>query len=122
MNQPFKELKIVELASVLAAPSVGMFFAELGAQVIKIENKLTNGDVTRSWKTPSEQKEINVSAYFSSINWGKKHLLLDFKDLNDIKTLKGEISDCDIVLCNFKAGDAKKFGLEFEDIKTLNPI
>ena len=121
MNQPFKELKIVELASVLAAPSVGMFFAELGAEVIKVENKLTNGDVTRSWKTASEQKEKNVSAYFSSINWGKEHLFLDFKDGNDINNLKKLLEDCDIVLCNFKVGDAQKFGLEFEDIKAINP-
>ncbi|MDC0339168.1 CoA transferase, partial [Flavobacteriales bacterium] len=44
----FKDLKVVELASVLAGPAVGMFFAELGANVIKIENKKTNGDVTRN--------------------------------------------------------------------------
>ena len=47
----FKGLKVVELASVLAGPAVGMFFSELGAQVIKIENK-SGGDVTRSWKNP----------------------------------------------------------------------
>ena len=40
-------LKVIELASVLAGPDVGMFFAEMGAKVIKIENKLLNGDVTR---------------------------------------------------------------------------
>mgnify|MGYP001004841848 CR=1 FL=1 len=57
----FKDLKIVELASVLAGPSVGMFFAELGAKVIKFENTLTNGDVTRSWKIPNENT-INTSA------------------------------------------------------------
>ena len=46
----FKDLLVVELASVLAGPAVGMFFAELGAKVIKIENKVTEGDVTRRWK------------------------------------------------------------------------
>lgn len=45
----FEHLRVIELASVLAGPSVGQFFAELGAEVIKIENPKTGGDVTRSW-------------------------------------------------------------------------
>ena len=45
MDAIFKDLKVVELANVLAGPAVGMFFAELGAEVIKVENKSTNGDV-----------------------------------------------------------------------------
>ena len=75
----FKELKIIELSSVLAGPSVGMFFAELGSKVIKIENKNTNGDVTRNWKLINEST-TNQSAYFSSINWGKEHIFLDFNN------------------------------------------
>ena len=43
-------LKVLELASVLAGPGVGQFFAELGAEVIKVENLKTGGDVTRPWK------------------------------------------------------------------------
>ena len=46
-------LKIIDLSTVLAGPSVATFFAELGAEVIKIENKKF-GDVTRAWKLPSE--------------------------------------------------------------------
>ena len=72
----FTGLKIVELASVLAGPSVGQFFAELGAEVIKIENLLMGGDVTRSWKVPGE-KAGDRSAYFCSCNWGKKSVALD---------------------------------------------
>ena len=74
-----KNLKIIELASVLAGPSTGMFFAELGAKVIKIENKTTGGDVTRKWRLENE-KENNISAYFSSVNWNKEHLFLDLNN------------------------------------------
>ncbi len=49
-----QDLKVLELASVLAGPSVGQFFAELGAEVIKVENPKSGGDVTRSWKTEGE--------------------------------------------------------------------
>ena len=52
----FSELKILEISNVLAGPAVGMFFAELGAKVIKVENKLSNGDLTRKWKLPSEKR------------------------------------------------------------------
>ncbi|HRI59781.1 MAG TPA: CoA transferase, partial [Saprospiraceae bacterium] len=63
----FSGLKIVEFASVLAGPAVGMFFAELGAEVVKIENKTTGGDVTRGWKLPSEDPASPVSAYWASV-------------------------------------------------------
>ena len=73
----FEKLKILELSNVLAGPAVGMFFAELGANVLKIENILSNGDITRKWKLPNETKQ-NISAYFSSINYKKEYLMMDF--------------------------------------------
>ena len=59
-----KDLVIVEIASVLAGPSVGMFFAELGAKVIKIEPKPIGGDVTRSWKLPVENQKAKFRPIF----------------------------------------------------------
>jgi crotonobetainyl-CoA:carnitine CoA-transferase CaiB-like acyl-CoA transferase len=117
----FKDLKIVELASVLAGPSVGMFFAELGAKVVKFENTLTNGDVTRSWKIPNE-KTNETSAYFSSINFGKEHILVNYNDHKDLKTVIKTIEDADIVICNFKEGMAEKFNLDYKSINAINPL
>lgn len=82
MNTIFKNLKVVELANVLAGPAVGMFFAELGADVVKIENKSTNGDVTRSWKLATENQDNKGSAYFASVNWNKKKFIPRFKSCN----------------------------------------
>ena len=62
--------RVLELASVLAGPSVGQFLAELGADVIKVENKRTQGDVTRGWRLAGESKE-GASAYFSTCNMGE---------------------------------------------------
>src|SRR5690554_1696870 len=108
MKQYFKGLKVIELASVLAGPSVGMFFAELGAEVIKVENPNTGGDVSRSWKLISEDKNHPFSAYYSSVNWGKKSVFWDLKNPIDFQKLKQEISSANIILVNFKAGDAEK--------------
>jgi crotonobetainyl-CoA:carnitine CoA-transferase CaiB-like acyl-CoA transferase len=111
MNQLGKQLKVIELATVLAGPSVGMFFAELGATVIKVENP-NNPDVTRSWKLPNEKGAI--SAYFSSVNYGKDFIQLDLTDQQDCAELDTLLADTDILLTNFKYGGAAKFNLDFE--------
>ncbi len=117
----FKNLKIVELASVLAGPLTGSFFAELGAKVIKIENKLTNGDVTRTWKLPTESKERAISAYYSAANFLKESLLLNVTDILDYEILIGHIKDADIVITNYKPSTAKKLKLGYADLKQYNP-
>jgi crotonobetainyl-CoA:carnitine CoA-transferase CaiB-like acyl-CoA transferase len=107
----FKGLRVVELANVLAGPAVGMFFAELGAEVIKIENKSTGGDLTRKWKLPVEQKESTTSSYYHSVNWNKEILFLDLKEAVDHAVAIEKISAADLLITNFKSGDAEKFGM-----------
>tara|TARA_B100000508_G_scaffold141087_1_gene146210 strand:- start:15489 stop:16589 length:1101 start_codon:yes stop_codon:yes gene_type:complete len=115
------ELKILEIASVLAGPQVGSFFSELGATVTKVENKTTGGDVTRNWRLSSEKAEHSISAYYASANYNKRVQFLDFKDAEDYETLVGLIQESDILISNFKAGDAQKFKLAYEDCKKINP-
>ncbi len=116
----FKNLKVVELASVLAGPLTGTFFAELGAKVIKIENKLTNGDVTRTWKLPTESKEKSISAYYSAANFLKESLLLNVTDVLDYEILINHIKDADIVITNYKPNTARKLKLGYDDLKQHN--
>ena len=116
-----KDLKVVELASVLAGPAVGMFFAELGARVIKVENKVQGGDVTRSWKTGSENPDSPVSAYFSSINYGKEYLKLNLKNETDHARCVELIKDADIVISNFLPNSAARLKLDFESVKSIIP-
>ncbi|MFT5168548.1 MAG: crotonobetainyl-CoA:carnitine CoA-transferase CaiB-like acyl-CoA transferase [Saprospiraceae bacterium] len=121
MNQIFKDLKVIELASVLAGPAVGMFFAELGAQVIKIENKNTAGDVTRGWKLSSESKERNYSAYYCSVNWHKEVWMLDLKEQIDRDQLYQLIKEADIIVANYRPGSAEKLGVDYKTLKEINP-
>lgn len=117
----FSNLKVLELANVLAGPSVGMFLAELGAEVIKVENPATKGDVTRSWKLSSESADTDTPAYFCAMNWGKKSICLSFTDANDRRILEQLIQRADVMLSSFKPGDDLKFKLDFESLKQLNP-
>ncbi len=116
----FKNLKVVELASVLAGPLTGTFFAELGAKVIKIENKLTNGDVTRTWKLPTESKERSVSAYYCAANYLKESLLLNVTETSDYEILINHIKDADIVITNYKPSTARKLKLSYDALKQYN--
>lgn len=115
----FRDLKVIELASVLAGPSVGQFFAELGAEVIKIENVTTGGDVTRSWKSAGEQTD-DRSAYFCSVNWGKKSVALDLSSEVGKKEVLELIANADVVIASYKPGDAKKLGVSYEQLRTNN--
>lgn len=113
------ELKIIDASSVLAGPSVATFFAELGAQVTKIEHP-KNADVTRSWKLPSEDESSEVSAYFSSINYKKKYIKLDLKQVDDRNTFLQLIEKADILITNFKKDDVDKFGITDEVLFNIN--
>jgi crotonobetainyl-CoA:carnitine CoA-transferase CaiB-like acyl-CoA transferase len=120
MDKPLKGLKVVELASVLAGPAVGMFLAELGADVTKVENPKTGGDTTRNWKLPNEDPESKISAYFCAVNWGKKHLFIDLKTQEGKEQVYTLCKEADIVVANYKPGDAKKLGMDFETLKAIN--
>ncbi|MEJ0057741.1 MAG: CoA transferase [Bacteroidota bacterium] len=112
-------VRVLELASVLAGPGVGQFFAELGAEVIKVENLTTGGDVTRSWKGAGE-KEGDLSAYFCSCNWGKKSIAVDLAMPEGNEIVRSLASKSDIVIASYKPGDAQKLGVSYEQLKAVN--
>ena len=116
----FSHLRIIELASVLAGPSVGMFFAELGAEVIKVENSTTHGDVTRSWKLKKEGN-TDITAYFSAVNWGKKSIALDLKSQEAKHFIYELAKKSDIVISSFLPGSAQRLGMDAETLMSHNP-
>lgn len=116
---PLQGLKVLELASVLAGPSVGMFLAELGASVIKVENLVTQGDVTRNWKLSAEEDDA-VSGYFSSVNWGKLSLAVDITKAEGLQIIHQLAAHCDVVLASYKPGDDKKLKVDYNTLSQLN--
>lgn len=117
----FEGLRVVELASVLAGPAVGMFFAELGAEVIKVENRQTGGDVTRSWRLPCEDQSALESAYYCCVNWGKQVFLLNLEEETDRQKVYDWIRSADVVISNFRPSAARRLGMDYEQLQALNP-
>ena len=119
-NNFFKDLLVIELASVLAGPSAGLFFVECGARVIKIENAKSNGDVTRNWLN-SKETPGQVSAYFASVNQGKELKMLDLELASDLKQLEELFKQADIVISNFKTSSAKRWNIEVRQLHDRFP-
>src|SRR5437899_4776594 len=120
-EQPFSGLVVLELASVLAGPSVGQFFAELGATVLKIENTETKGDVTRRWKSTKESLDTDISAYFSCANWGKKSVALNLRKAEALECLHELVKNADIAIASYKPGDAEKLQVDYKTLSQINP-
>jgi len=117
----FRDLVVVELASVLAGPAVGQFFAELGARVVKIENRRTGGDVTRRWRQQGEDPNREYSAYYCSTNWGKERHLMDLSELAERETALELIAGADVLISNFKPASAKRLGLDAKGLRARFP-
>ena len=120
MSAPFADLVVLELASVLAGPSVGQFFAELGATVLKVENPRTRGDVTRGWKLTTEG-DSDRSAYFAAANWGKQSLAVDLGTAEGRGVLRDLAAKADVVVASYKPGDAERLCADADTLRTLNP-
>lgn len=119
MNNILEGIKVLDLSNVLAGPSVGMFLGELGAEVLKIENP--DGDITRQWKSPFEDSNESISAYYASVNAFKRIECLNLNEVSNVQKIYSLVHQYDIVITNFKFGDDKKFGLDFNTIKKINP-
>lgn len=119
-NLPLHDLKILDLSTVLAGPSVGTFFAELGARVLKIEHPI-HGDVTNTWRLPSETNQTAQSAYYSSVNFKKETLKLDLGIDADYRLFSNEVKEAAILLMNFKKGDDSKLKVSAEQLWKINP-
>ena len=111
-------LRVLELANILAGPLIGQFCAELGADVIKVEQPGA-GDPTRGWRLASEPQDNDVSAYFSCANWGKRSIALDMVDDHDI--VVGLLRRTDVVIVGYKPGDEFKFGVDYDAVAAINP-
>jgi crotonobetainyl-CoA:carnitine CoA-transferase CaiB-like acyl-CoA transferase len=118
---PLAGLKIVELARILAGPWAGQVFADLGAEVVKVESPA--GDDTRKWGPPWVENPDGSrdAAYYHACNRGKRSIVADFTTAEGQRTVKDLIADADVVIENFKVGGLARYGLDYDALAELNP-
>ncbi len=122
MEAPLQGLKVLELARILAGPWIGQTLADLGADVIKVESP--QGDDTRTWGPPfieGEDGEQLDAAYFHACNRGKRSVVLDFTTPEGQEAVRRLAAQSDVLLENFKVGGLKKYGLDYDSLKAINP-
>lgn len=114
--KPLSNIKVLDLSRVLAGPFCTMILNDLGAEIIKVEVPET-GDDSRGYGP-----FINgQSAYFISINHGKKSISLNLKSEKGKKILLELVKKTDVLVENFRPGTMEKLGLGYEFLKTINP-
>ncbi|CAG2157581.1 unnamed protein product [Oppiella nova] len=117
-------IRVLDLSRVLAGPWCGQVLADLGAEVIKIERPKV-GDDTRMWGPPwmldQQGRATRESGYYQSANRNKSSVAIDMATQDGQRLLQHMVKTADIVIENFKAGSLKKYGLDYETLKHINP-
>ncbi len=116
MASPLNGIKVLDLTRVLAGPYTTMLLADLGAQVIKIEQP-GQGDEARNFG-PFKN---GFSLYFMSVNRGKQSVTLNLKSERGHALFKQLLKKCDVVVENFRPGTMTKLGLDYDALKKAHP-
>jgi crotonobetainyl-CoA:carnitine CoA-transferase CaiB-like acyl-CoA transferase len=114
---PLSGVLVADFGRVLAAPYATMLLADLGADVIKVENPST-GDDTRAWGPPFAHGE---ATYYLSVNRNKRSVALDLRDETDRRRAAELVRRADILFENFRPGTMEKHGLGYEAAREVNP-
>ena len=116
-------LKVLDLSRILAGPYATQLFADLGADVVKVENP-NGGDDTRRWGPPFTSKADGGrgdAAYFSACNRNKRSITVDFASVAGADLLRDLAKTADIIVENFRPGGLQKYGLDYASIAAINP-
>jgi formyl-CoA transferase len=117
-------VRVLDLSRILAGPWCTQVLADLGAEVLKVERPGA-GDDTRAWGPPFLRRPDGTdtadSAYFASTNRGKKSITLDIASAEGQRVARGLAAKSDVVVENYKFGDMKRYGLDYETVSGANP-
>jgi crotonobetainyl-CoA:carnitine CoA-transferase CaiB-like acyl-CoA transferase len=123
-KQILEGVRVLDLSRVLAGPWASQMLADLGAEVVKVERPGA-GDDTRGWGPPfardPDGKETSEAAYFLSANRGKKSITLDISHPKGREIVQELAKRSDILIENYKVGGLKKYGLDYESVRAINP-
>jgi crotonobetainyl-CoA:carnitine CoA-transferase CaiB-like acyl-CoA transferase len=118
-------IKVLDLSRVLAGPWCTQILADFGADVIKIEVP-GKGDDTRAWGPPyligaDGEEDRGESAYYLSCNRNKRSAAINLAHPDGAALIRRLAAEADVVVENFKVGGLRKYGLDYESLKAVNP-
>ncbi len=117
-------IRVLDLSRVLAGPWCSQNLADLGADVIKIERPGV-GDDTRAWGPPYARDERGAdtteAAYFLTANRGKRSVTVDIASSAGQAIIRDLARNADVVLENYKVGQLKRYGLDYDSLKAIKP-
>lgn len=111
-------MTVLDLTQIMAGPFCTMVLADLGADVIKVENPNDGDQTRRSWGTSGKGQD---SRAFLSLNRNKRSITLDLKTQEGVNSFHKLVRTADVVIENWRPGVAKRLGLDFETLIALNP-
>lgn len=115
-------LRVLDLTRVLAGPWCAQNLADLGADVIKVERPKV-GDDTRSWGPPylrdAQGKNTSEAAYYLAANRGKQAITVDISSAEGQQIIRELAAQSDVVIENYKLGQLKKYGLDYDSLKQV---
>src|SRR6201985_997568 len=121
---PLSGIKILDLTRVLAGPLSAQMLGDLGADVIKIERPGT-GDDARAFGPPylvdPEGKENNNNSFYLCANRNKRSVTVNIAKPEGQDIIRALAKDVDVFMENYKVGDLKRYGLDYETLKAINP-
>lgn len=124
MPGPLEGYRVLELSRILAGPWAGQIFADMGAEVIKVERP-GEGDDTRHWGPPwladGAGNATGEAAYFLGTNRGKKSLTIDIASPEGQQRVRELAIVSDVLIENYKVGGLAKYGLDYASLQALNP-
>jgi formyl-CoA transferase len=124
LKKSLGHIRVLDLTRVLAGPWCAQNLADLGADVIKIERPGA-GDDTRSWGPPylrdAQGRDTSEAAYYLAANRGKRSVTLDIASPEGRDIVRHLARQSDVVLENYKVGQLKKYGLDYESLKREKP-
>ena len=119
VKKPLEGITVLEFSQFLSGPAAGLRLSDLGAKVIKIERP-GSGDLCRTLYL-SDTDLGGDSTLFHAINRNKKSFAANLKDATDLDVVKKLIEKADIITQNFRPGVIERIGLDYENVKKINP-
>ena len=116
----FSGLKVLDVATVIAAPAAAMMLADFGAEVIKIERPGA-GDMLRSLSNMPDTPDAGSNWFWQMDGRNKRSLTLDLKSEDGKEILRRLVQDCDVYITNQPYSVRESLGLTYEHLRPLNP-